>query len=156
MSIHIKLTVCDAYLCICSCQELPQEDFCSTVLSSTIYAPSTLWINPNDLDDEIRQLNKLPDSAPCRNFLTVFNCTIRYPACNANATKVAPICTTQCALVDLQKSQCALVLDKYPELQVVKELVNTFACKEPVTYYNFHRDYIETTNSSDCVMLSKS
>ena len=139
----------------CSCKEVPQEDPCSTVLKYTVYAPSTLWINSSNLDDEISQLNKLPGSVTCREFLTVFNCTIRFPACNANETKVVPICPSDCPLIDLRRSQCVLVLNEYSDFQILKEFLNSFNCDDSRTYYNFHRSYVET-NLSDCVTLSKS
>ena len=126
------------------------------MLEYNVYAPSTLWINPNDLDDEIRQLNKLPGSTACREFLTVFNCTIRHPPCDANGTKVVPICPSDCPLIDFRRSQCALVLNEYSGFELLKELLNSFNCDQPRTYYNFHRRYFETDNSSDCVTLSKS
>lgn len=137
-----------------SCIDLPQQDFCSAVLTTTHYAPSTLWINSNDLDDEMRQINELPELTMCKEFLSIFNCTIRYPACNANKTKVVPICESQCPLIDLLKAQCVLELNEYSDFLLVKELLSSFKCDDPRTYYNFHRNYIES-NSTDCLILSK-
>lgn len=118
---------------------------------STDYASSTLWFNTTVLDDELRQIKELPQSDLCNEFLSLFNCTVRYPACNANTSKVLPICPSQCSQVELRKAQCVVLLDKYSDFQMVKGLLNTFECDEPGTYYNFHRSYID---SSDCIMLS--
>ena len=139
------------YVHACSCKTLPQQHVCSAV--STDYASSTLWFDTDDLDDELSQINELPGSDECNKFLSLLNCTIRYPACNANQSKVLPICPSQCPQIELQKAQCVVLLNDYPDFQMVKGLLNSFECNQPETYYNFDESYID---SSDCIMLSKS
>ena len=153
------------YVCTCSCKEVTQDlEICSTVLTNTHYAPSTynpdiLGINAslNDLNGEIKRLNELPaaEFVLCGELVTVLNCVIKYPACNANMEKLIPICPSQCTLIDFQIAHCLLVLDDLDFL-LVKRILNSFHCNNPQTYYNFPRQYfIDETNFTNCLMISK-
>ena len=145
---------------ISNCKELPQEDFCSTMVSSTQYATGTLEIsaNHNDLNDEIRQINELMEFTTCGELLNTLNCVVRYPACSTDTENIISICRSQCLLIDVQIKQCLLHLQNSnlltSDFPLVESLLNSVECEEPQTYYNFWRQYIEN-NSSNCVMLSK-
>ena len=91
----------------------------------------------------------------CGEFLNTLTCIYSYPACNASIQRLIPICEKQCPLIEVLAAQCLLIfLDT--EFVMVKQLLDTFECKDLGTYYNFHREYFNTeTNSTDCVMLSK-
>ena len=145
-----------AYL---SCRELPQEQFCSTLLTNDHYAPGASWIgaNPDDLNDEISQINELMEFAVCGELLSTLNCMVRYPVCDTNTEMLIPICEPQCLLIDAQIKQCSFNLENnFPgsEFPLVKNLFNSIECDEPDTYYNFPLLYIET-NSTKCLTISK-
>ena len=151
--------------CIClhtylySCKELPEEDFCFTLLPSNHFAPGTSEIsaNPSDLNDEISQINELMEFTTCGELLNTLNCLVKYPACSADTKKLIPICDTQCLLIDVQIKQCLINLeDKFPgsDFPLVKNLLRSIECDEAETYYNFPFQYIEA-NSTNCLMLSK-
>ena len=143
----------------CSCKELPEEDFCLTLLASDHFAPSTSEIsaNPSDLNDEISQINELMEFTTCGELLNTLNCLVKYPACSTDTEKLIPICDTQCLQIDVQIKQCLINLeDKIPgsDFLLVKNLLRSIECDEAETYYNFPFQYIET-NSTNCLMLSK-
>ena len=142
---------------ICSCAEIPQNDSCSNVLAHTHYAPGTLAINvdPDDLDDEIRQINELPDFDNCAELINKLNCMITYPACSVNREQLIPLCPSQCPQLSVQIAQCSLdLLNVYnSDFQLVQKLLNSFECDDPQTYYNFPSQYIEN-NSTNCLMIS--
>lgn len=132
------------------------------MLTNTHYAPGTynsnvLGINASldDLNDEIRRLNELPEFIVCGELATVLNCVVKYPACSTNMEKLIPICPSQCTLIDFQIAHCLLVLDNLNFL-LVKRILNSFHCDNPQTYYNFPRQYfIDEANLTDCSILSK-
>ena len=143
----------------CSCKELPQEQFCSSQLTDHVhYAPGTLWTSadPNDLNDEIRQINELIEFALCGELLNKLNCIVRYPSCSNETEKLIPICESQCLQIDVQIKQCLILLeDNFPRLNfpLVNSLLSSIECDEPETYYYFPLKHIET-NSTNCLMLS--
>ena len=149
-----------AYNYISNCKELPTEDVCSTVVTTTQYAIGTpeITVNPDDLNDEIRQINELIEFALCGELLNTLNCVVRYPACSVNTEKLIPICESQCLQIDVQIKQCLLNLQESnlppSEFPLVHNLLNSIDCLEPNTYYNFGRRYIEN-NLTDCINLSK-
>lgn len=134
--------------------EAPQ-DFCSTVLPSTYYAPGTLVIgtNPDDLKEEIRKIRDSSEFTMCTELINMLYCIIKYPACNANKPKLIPICYSQCPLIDIQIAQCLLDL-RSSDFPLVKELLMVFECDDPQTYINFPSQHVET-NQTECLMLSK-
>ena len=153
------VTVHNYFTYLRSCRELPQEDFCSTLLTFEHFAPGTLWIsaNPYDLNDEIRQINELMEFTTCGELLNALNCVVRYPACSNDTEKLIPICQSQCLLMDVQIKQCLIDLEDNlsgSEFPLVKNLLSSIECDETETYYNFPLRYVET-NSTNCIMLSK-
>ena len=141
-----------------NCKEL-SEDFCSTVITSTHYATGTLEVNadPNNLNDEINQINGLIEFDLCGELLKTLNCIFRYPACSNETENVIPICQSQCLEIDVRIKQCLLNLQNNnltsTDFPLVEGILSSVECKEPSTYYDFWRRYIEE-NSTNCVMLS--
>ena len=141
-----------------NCKEL-NEDFCSTVITSTHYATGTLEINAdhNDLNNEIRQINELMEFAYCGDLLNTLNCVVRYPACSHETENIIPICQSQCLEIDVKIKQCLLDFQKNnltsTDFPLVEGFLSSVECKDPSTYYNFWRRYIEE-NSTNCAMLS--
>ena len=136
-----------------SCVDSPQ-DFCSTILPSTHYAPSTSWIttNPDDLEKEIM---RLPESGTCTELIKTLNCVVKYPACSTDTQKLIPICQSQCPQINIQIARCSLDLVS-SDFILVKRLLNSFGCYDPNSYYNFPSRYINIeTNTTECLMLSK-
>ena len=143
----------------CSCINLPQQNYCSTIITYDHYAPGTLWIsaNPHDLNDEIQQIDELAEFTMCGDLLHLLNCVIGYPACRTNTYKLIPICRSQCTVINLQIRQCILCMEmntNSSDYLLAKNLLNSFECDDPKTYYNFPLQYVET-NSDDCITLSK-
>ena len=144
---------------ISNCKELPQDDFCYTMVSSTHYAIGTLEINanPSDLNDEISQINELMEFTTCGELLNTLNCVIRYPACSTDTENIIPICDTQCLQIDVHIKQCLLDLQNsnlfISNFPLVESLLTSVECEEPQTYYDFWRQYVDS-NSSNCVLLS--
>ena len=143
---------------ICSCVESPQ-DFCSTSLSNTHYAPGTLGINvnPDDLKDEIKKIRNLQEFVTCIELINILDCIIRYPACNSSSQKLIPICQSQCLLIEAQMPQCLLHLENnllMSDFPMVEELLRSVDCDNPESYYNFPSYHIET-NSTDCLMIGE-
>jgi len=131
------------------------------VLTNTHYAPGTydpkiLGNNASldDLNNEIRRLNELPEFTMCGELTSVLNCVIKYPACSADMEKLIPICPSQCALIDFQKAKCLLVLSDL-DFSLVKGVLQSFKCVDPQTYYNFPQQYVDEANMTDCLTLSK-
>ena len=143
----------------CSCNKLPQQDYCSTVLTYNHYAPGTMWISndPHDLNHEIQQINELAEFSMCGELLNILNCVIGYPACSTNTHKLTPLCQSQCTVINLQIRQCILCMvmnTNSSDFRMVKNLLSSFQCGDAETYYNFPSQYVED-NSSDCITLSK-
>ena len=72
----------------------------------------------------------------------------RFPACNETRGTILPICHNYCDFVDLVVNRCTSqhfeIFINNPEFPAVNQLLDTFECLEPQSYYNFPAQYIET------------
>ena len=70
----------------------------------------------------------------------------RFPACNETRGTILPICRDICGLVDGIVNQCTeeQFFRNNPDFPAVNQLLDTFVCSEPQSYYNFPIQYIET------------
>ena len=83
-------------------------------------------------------------------------CVFRFPACNPETGMILPICPELCPTVDDIVMQCSLEFFRgNPDFPNINQLLDTFVCLEPETYYNFPEQYIATdecTAFSKCIM----
>ena len=75
----------------------------------------------------------------------------RLPACNSTTGRILPICRSSCSDVDAFIAECsAEFFRNNPHFPAVNERLDTFVCLEPLSYYPFPAEYIETTDPNDC------
>lgn len=139
---------------MCRCEVVPSQ--CDTVLAYTHYAPGIGLIISNslsDLNEEISMIKQMTEYAMCGELLILLSCIITFPACSASIERLIPICESQCLIIADQITQCRMNISKenFPTAFI---LFDDFNCENPMTYYNFPEQYIET-NPDNCLMISK-
>ena len=134
-----------------SCIKISPEETCLPQLENLFYAPTTISSSGqvfSEFQDIIREMDPLD---VCRAFISTIICVFRFPACNPTTGRILPICPDICGLVDTVVGLCteSQFFRNNPEFPAVNELLDTFICLEPQSYYNFPAQYIET-DPNDC------
>ena len=94
-------------------------------------------------------ISQLDPFNACRVFITTVICVFRFPACNDTTGTILPICSSLCPTVDAIVMECSLEFFRNnSDFPAVNELLDTFVCLEPQTYYNFPAQYIDTEQCS--------
>ena len=139
-----------------SCVEIEEDNTCGPQLQYSFAAPA-VFEGTNTLFNEIELvLRQLGSLDACRAFITTVICVFRFPACNPVTGRLLPICQSSCGSVDSIISQCSAAFFRNdPMFPAVNGLLDAFVCLEPLTYYNFPLEYIETENISDCSEVGK-
>ena len=79
----------------------------------------------------------------------------RFPSCNPETGRILGICPNVCPTIDSIITDCSLEFFRNnPDFPAVNELLDTFVCLDPETYYNFPAEYIET-EPEDCSQIRK-
>ena len=87
----------------------------------------------------------------CGAFIGIVICVFTFPACNPTTGRILPICRNRCGIVDSIVGVCSVEFFRNnPAFPAVNQLLDTFVCLEPQSYYNFPTQYIETTDPNDC------
>ena len=92
-------------------------------------------------------INEFEPFDRCRTIVTEVICVYRYPACSNITGRLLPICTYICQGIESVIVDCSLESFGYP---TVSQIVNSFDCLDPQTYFtDFPDDYIED-DPSEC------
>ena len=133
-------------LSIYSCTEIPSVETCLPQLQSSFYAPGTFDSTGQVFSEFQEIIRRLDPLDICRAFISTVICVFRFPACNETRGTILPICRDICGLVDGIVNQCTeeQFFRNNPDFPAVNQLLDTFVCSEPQSYYNFPIQYIET------------
>ena len=90
-------------------------------------------------------------SESCETLTSALLCAYTFPPCDFNTSQLLSICSARCEMIDEIFATCRQFVNNetLQLIPVLRPLLETFNCSNPLTYFNVPPQFISETTCSD-------
>lgn len=120
-------------------------------MTGRYYSPGVTEITQSNFRNIITLIDAIEISESCESLTNALLCAYTFPACDFNTSQLLPICPQRCELIDEIFGTCRQFVsnDTLQLIPVLRPLLETFNCSNPLTYFNVPPQYISETLCSN-------